>query len=180
MKQNVYGSDRMIKLTGCVLIFISSCLLGSMKAATYKSRTRELENILELIKLLELEISYRKEPLEKTFRKVASQKSCWFSTVLAGSAEALNRLQRLHEAWQEALENAWGKSPLDSRDMEILRDMALGLGRSDAEGQSRILEPAALRLKTRLDQAREQEAKQGRMYRGLGISAGVVIVIMII
>lgn len=72
------------------------------------------------------------------------------------------------------------EGPLQQYDMEILKDLVLGLGKSDTAGQSRVLEPTAIRLKQQLEAAKEQEKRQGRMYRGLGVSAGVVIVIMII
>ena len=170
----------MIKLTGCVLIFTSCCLLGMMKASSYRERSRELESILELVKLMELEISYRKEPLAKTFQKAASLKPCWFSGVLQSSGEALTRQRSLHEAWREAMAANKKESPLQQQDMEILQDLALGLGKSDTAGQARILEPAMARLRQQLNSAKEQEQKQGRMYRGLGIAAGIVIAIMIL
>jgi len=170
----------MLKLTGCLLVFISCSILGFMKAASYKARSRELENILEIIKLLELEISYRKEPLAKTFQKSAALKPCWFSRVLRECSEALKQQQPLQEAWCSAVDRHEKESPLIASDMEILKDLALGLGKSDTAGQSRLLEPVMLRLQQQLRNAREQETKQGKMYRGLGLSAGIVIVIMII
>ena len=170
----------MIKLTGCALIFISCCLMGFMKASSYKERSRELESILELVKLMELEISYKKEPLAKTFQKSASLKSCWFSEVLQSSGEALSKQRPLHEAWQKSITAHCAGSPLQQQDIEILKDLALGLGRSDTAGQSKVLEPVMTRLQQQLRYAGEQEMKQGRMYRGLGIAAGVVIVILIL
>ena len=170
----------MIKLASCTLLFISCCLMGFLKASAYKARSRELESILELMRLIELEISYKKEPLAKTFQKAAMLKPCWFSEVLQSSSNALSRQRPLQESWQEAITMHQGQSPLQQQDMEILKDLALGLGKSDTAGQIRIMKPAAIRLTEQLEAAREQERKQGRMYRGLGISAGVVIVIMIL
>lgn len=170
----------MLKLTGCVLIFMSCCFMGFIKASSYKNRSSELESIVEVVRLMELEISYKKEPLAKTFQKAASMKPCWFSEVLQSSSEALQQQRSLHEAWKEAITIHQEKSPLLQQDMEILKDLALSLGKSDTAGQSKVLEPAMLRLQQQLKSAREQEMKQGRMYRGLGISAGIVIVIMII
>ncbi len=169
----------MLKLTGCALIFLSCCFMGFIKASSYKNRSRELESIVELVRLMELEISYKKEPLAKTFQKAASMKPCWFSEVLQSSSRALQQ-RSLHESWQKAITMYQEKSPLLEQDIEILKDLSLNLGKSDAAGQSKVLEPAMLRLQQQLKSAGELERKQGRMYRGLGISAGIVIVIMII
>lgn len=70
--------------------------------------------------------------------------------------------------------------PLEKEDVDILRDMVSGLGRSDSRSQSRIFTPAALRLEANLKKAAEREEKLGRMYKALGTAAGIVIVILII
>lgn len=170
----------MIKLTGCVLLFVSCSALGFLKSSSFKARSRELENILELIRLLRVEISYKKEPLARTFRNVSLSKPCWFSDMLLACSEALDRHSALQNAWKTALDQQGAESPLETQDLEILRDMALGLGKSDIEGQNRILEPVELRIADRLQKAKQQEERQGRMYKGLGISAGIIIVILII
>lgn len=170
----------MLKIIGCILILISSYCLGVFKAQTYKVRTAELESILELLNLLELEITYKKEPLMKTFHKVANCKDCWFSTVLEHCSEEMVQQNPMMDAWQNAIAMHQRETPLEQQDIEILQDLALSLGKSDIQSQRRMLEPARIRLNERLAQAKELERRQGRMYRGLGLSAGVVIVIMII
>lgn len=143
-------------------------------------RSKELSDILEIIKLLNMEITYKKDTLAKSFEKVSQLKTCWFSQVLQRCSLMLAEQDSLQDAWQKAMQEYEKESPLVKQDIEILSDLALGLGRSDSQGQSRLFEPALLRLDLQLQQARDEQRRQGRMYKGLGTAVGVVIVIMII
>ena len=170
----------MIKIMGCILIFASCTGLGFLKAAAYKDRRRELEHTLELIHLLEMEITYKKDSLAKTFQKVSLLKHCWFGQVLETCGRQLADQKPLQQAWQAGLEENRHGCPLLPGDLQILQDISLGLGKSDAQGQKKVLESAVLRLKAKLRDAVLQEEKQGRMYRGLGMAAGVVIAVILL
>lgn len=52
----------MLRLLLCVVIFICCTSLGIIKASSIRNRRAELENTLELIRLLELDISTGKKP----------------------------------------------------------------------------------------------------------------------
>ena len=170
----------MLKLAGCVLILASCCSLGFLKASSYQMRSKELADILEIIKLLDMEITYRKDTLAKSFEKISSLKTCWFSKVLQRCSVMLAEQYSLQDAWQNAMQENEKESPLVKQDIEILGDLALGLGRSDSQGQSRLFEPALLRLDLQMQQARDEQKRQGRMYQGLGTAVGVVIVLLIL
>lgn len=170
----------MIKITGCILVFISCTTIGFLKSISYKERTAELQNIIEILKLMNMEIIYKREPLVKTFRCVAALKQCWFSEVLQCCSSRLAEQCPLHETWQEVMDEKKIKCPLHDRDINVLNDMVLGLGRSDAAGQQKVLEAALLRLRGCLEEAEEQEQKQGKMYCSLGAAAGVIAAVVLI
>ena len=170
----------MIKIIAGILLFFSCTALGFSKASTYKARRLELENTLELIRLLHLDIAYRKDALAKVFQRTGLQKSCWFAQVLQECAEGLAAQRPLGNAWREALQRNELDCPLLPEDTEILTDLFLGLGRSDTSGQKRILEPAVYRLEQQIHKAQEQEWKMGKLYRSLGLAAGVVAAILVL
>jgi len=170
----------MIRFLGCLLIAAGCTVAGFLKSISYKERTAELQNIIEMMKLMHMEMVYKKETLRKTFQHVAGLKSCWLGNVLLECSRKLAEQCPLHEAWREALEEEKKKCPLHEKDIAVLNDMVLGLGRSDADGQQRVLEAAVIRLRGCLEDAEEEEVRQGRMYCGLGAAAGVVIAIILI
>ena len=85
----------MVKVIAGILLFFGCTALGFSKASGYKNRRVELEDTLELIRLLHLDISYRKDALAKTFQRAALQKSCWFADVLQECAEGLTAQKTL-------------------------------------------------------------------------------------
>lgn len=170
----------MFRLFGCILIFVGCSSLGFIKASSYRSRTVELENTLELIRLLDMEIVYKRDSLAKVFERVSYMKVCWFSEVLKVCSDVMKQQKTLEESWQLSLEQNTKNCPLNKNDIEILKDISIGLGKSDISGHKNLIEPAVIRMQTSLAGAREQEKKQSKMYRGLGIAAGAVIAVILI
>lgn len=170
----------MVKIIAGILLFSGCTALGFSKASTYKTRRIELENTLELIRLLHLDISYRKDALAKVFQRAGFQRNCWFAQVLQECAGGLTAQKPLGKAWREALQEKELDCPMLPEDTEILTDLFLGLGRSDTSGQKQILEPAVYRLEQQIHKAQEQEWKMGKLYRSLGLAAGVVAAILVL
>lgn len=170
----------MFKIVGCILVFAGSTCVGVIKASSYKARRIELENTIELLRILQMDIIYRKDSLYKTFMKTAALKDCWFAGVLRSCSNMLREHMTIDDAWQTSIDRSMAMCPLYHDDLEILKDIAMGIGKSDANGQANIFEPALLRLASAYSEAAEQEKKQGRMYRSLGAAAGLVTVILLL
>lgn len=170
----------MLKILGCILVFAGSTCIGMLKASSYKERRVELENTLELLRLLQMEITYKKDSLQKSFMKTAALKECWFSQLLRDCCEELSENHTLENAWNRSIQNNLLNCPLYHNDLVIINDLSMGIGKSDIKGQSKVFEPTLIRLETACMEAKEQEQRQGKMYRSLGISAGILIVILFI
>ena len=170
----------MLKVAGCLIIFFSCSILGFMKAFSYKERRTELEGIIEIMELLELEISYKKDSLSKTFKRVSLLKDCWFSNVISSCGDYLEAQNSLTVSWENAVKDNINTLPLNKEDIMILNDIPIGLGRSDVKGQEKVFRPILIRLRQRCGEASEQEKKQGRMFKSLGISSGIVIAIILL
>ncbi len=170
----------MIKVTGCILLIISCSLLGCLKANSYKERTRELEHTMEIIKLLDIYITYKKEPLSKAFHRASAAKKCWFSNVLSDCCNLMNEKHSLDASWETSIKNHLLGSPLIDDDISIIEDVIMGLGKSDSEGQRRVLDPVLVRLAGNHKAALSREKTLGKMYKTLGVAAGIVITIIII
>ncbi len=168
-----------MKIAGCILLFFGCCLMGYMKAFTYKSRVKELENVIEIIKLIEVEITYRKESIKKVFKRVSGVKNSWFSNVLGECEKNLEDNESFDKAWKNSIKNQ-DKCPLNSSDIEILNDLAAAIGRSDAEGQSKMIVPVVIRLNRNLESAKSSYRNQGKMYKGIGVASGATLMILLL
>ena len=163
-----------------MLLIACCCMLGYIKAFSYKARCIELEKIIEMMKLLEMEITYRKDPLSKSFKKLSSTRQCWFSEVLNCCSSELEKHNSLADSWKTSIDTYRGKSPIKKKDIDILDDFVIGLGKTDSEGQRKLFEPASIRLNSCLKEAVMNEQRLGKMYIALGTAAGTIAVILLI
>ena len=65
--------------------------MGFSKAFSYRARREELENTLELVRILNLEISYRKDSLKKTFERVSGMKKAGLQRCLKAAVNILKK-----------------------------------------------------------------------------------------
>lgn len=118
--------------------------------------------------------------MAKAFERTSRLKDCWISEVFNSCAEELRAQKPLNESWYAAMQTHINRCPLGRNETDIIRDISMGLGKSDINGQSKIFTPAIIRLEKCLKDAAEQEHKQGKMYIGLGIAAGIAAAIILI
>ena len=170
----------MIKVI-CCLVLISGCyILGCIKAGGYKQRCRELEEIIEIIKLMELDITYRRDPLAISFNKISKLKYCWFSSVLKQCSIKLQNQVPLNDAWYGSISEIRSKSQLNDADINIINDMMLSLGRTDSDGQRKVFAPTVERLSSNLYSAKQRSDHEGKMFKALGAAAGIMLSIILI
>jgi stage III sporulation protein AB len=81
------------------------------------------------------------------------------------------------EEWVEVTDTL---TELTESERKIIKSIGLSLGTSDVEGQLSMLEVNAQLLTKHGDEAHEQYLKKGRLYRSIGVLAGLFVAILII
>lgn len=170
----------MLKLTGCVMLAAGCFLMGVIKSVSFKERRKEIDNVIEILKLIEIELIYKKDPLAKTLIKVSHLKKSWLSEVLRVCSKSLEYGCSLDDSWYKSKQSFESSCPLKHCDTEILDDFFLGLGKSDIEGHKRLFEPITMRLMRNRDDAYGDECKLGKMYKALGGAAGITAAVLIL
>ena len=170
----------MLKIMSCMLLISCSCMLGIMKSYNLKTRCIELENAIETLRMLDIDITYKKEPLAKSFEKISSAKSCYLTEMMRHCSHSLQNQRSLDESWYLAKDRYDPNNYLSDNDMIILDDLFVSLGKSDSEGQHRLFEAAILRLRSNLNEAKNIESKKGKMYISISTAAGIVTSILLL
>ena len=80
------------------------------------------------------------------------------------------------KAWLKALENQ--NTNLKKEDMEVLKGLSNLLGKVDIEGQVTEIELVDNFLNTQIEKAEEESKKSEKMYKTLGITVGLAMVIV--
>lgn len=168
-----------MKLLGMVLVFLSTSSLGYLFALKYKMRRLMLKSMISSLNLFKIEITYSKAPLEEILMAISnsSDKNIKFVFYRTGVILSQNEGYTAGEAWEIAL-NEWHNNYLKKEDVEILRSFGYGLGNSDVYNQEKNFDLTIEFLKRQLSNADEESKKNEKLYKNIGILAGLAIIIL--
>ncbi|MBR6504956.1 MAG: stage III sporulation protein AB [Clostridia bacterium] len=158
-----------------ILIFAISYLIGNMVAKLYSKRVEELEDMKNSLNLLQTKVRFSKEPLSKIFKEISNislNKEIFdksnenMKTMLAG------------EAWRNAIKTV--NNNLKKEDIDILLSLGNMLGKTDSEGQVNQIEEIKELLNIQIKNANLEKQKNEKLYKTLGMTVGLAIVIILI
>lgn len=171
----------MVRLTALLLLVALCAFWGFWKAAELGTRIRRLEEVRRSLVTLRGEIHYARTPLPEALEGLSR-----------GREDALgsfyNRVSRalfspdgkgLGELWREAAGSlaTWGMAKPDLSWFERLGER---LCHPDGEMQERSLDLELSALEERLRQLREALSPKQRVYRAVGVFAGLMAGILLL
>jgi len=125
---------------------------------------RELTRVLQEMSLL---IRHRALPVSDLFTEMSRYE---FITKVGSACD-------FRDGWAKAAD---GLDELHESERAIVRSVGMALGTSDVQGQISMLEVNARLLSQHGDEAHEEYRVKGKMYRSIGILAGLFMAILII
>ncbi len=163
-------------------IILGCAYLGIFFAASFKKRVRQLAELRNVLAQLEFDIDFRCVPLCESLENMG--KSCQGAVrdVLLYISGRLSedRCVDMQKLWSRAVKRFEDELFLTDEDIEILLDFSKNLGSGDRSREKNNLKMASARLKMAEDEATEIAKKNVKMYRGLGLLAGIFIVIVLV
>ena len=170
----------MFKAVLCLIIIISSGALGLLKSQAFSQRIRELNDIRSMVRQLNTEINYRKDPLITTFRRIAEQNSNISSKLLTECASHMTSYKEFGQCWNASLEEVCADTSLKKEDKAILAELGAQLGKSSVEGQGDMFRLTEEKLLHQINLAVKEKDSKGKMFGGLGFSLGIVVSVLLI
>ena len=82
------------------------------------------------------------------------------------------------EAWEQALDNS--NTQMNKDDLEILSGLAKMLGKTDLDGQVSEIRLTQKFIDTKIEEAQIEKCKNEKLFKTLGITAGLTMVIILI
>ncbi|KAB3527577.1 sporulation protein [Alkaliphilus serpentinus] len=170
-----------LKLVVSAVIVVSSFQLGSIYAGTFTERKKLLGELIVALQMFETEISYNATPLPLLLEKIGNRSNSDVSKLLLRTAYSLqeNGSNSFMEAWNLAISSEGETSGLYKEDLELLRLLGSNLGNSDGVNQVKYLRILMEEVKRNYNKAIEEENKNLKLYRHLGLLTGVTIVIIL-
>ena len=166
-----------IKYITLMGVFLSTTSLGITIANKYKYRVNDLSIIRNILNILKTKINYTYESLPKIFEEIEQEFSCEVGKIFKIAKEKMQEMSA-GEAWHYALENA--HTNMNEEDIRILKNLEKMLGKTNVEGQITEIELMEKFIDKQIEKAEEEQKKNEKLYRSLGIICGMAIVIILI
>lgn len=170
----------MMRLIGALLIIIALGSAGWIYAARYNGRIKELEDWRQAIRWCDMEINYRLLPLAEVLKLAAERLDGKVAVVFSDCATGIIAHQSADRAWQEALDKYLPDSCLGREDADFLRRFGAVLGKSDLAQQNKNFAFLEENLEQALLEARREKTAKVKIYRYLGVSCGLALVVILL
>jgi len=169
----------MVAIKFCLLgfIFVISALIGITISKKYGTRVKELKEIQRALHIFEEKIKFTYEPIPDVFEDIAKKCTKNIGDIFNESAQLMN-VMSAGEAWEVSLEKA--NTKLTKDDMDVLKGMAKMLGRTDLDGQVSEIRLTEKFIDTKIDEAEIEKKKNEKLYKTLGVTIGLTVVIVLV
>lgn len=161
-------------------VMLASTLIGVRLSSKLGGRVAELEAVLHMLEELSVQIRYRALPVYELLERLRANSSLQRLRFIDCICAELEGTRDFDHAWQQGVARSVPQSSMNKDDIEVLLAIGSSLGKSDIDGQLSAIELHSATVRARLQQASEERAKKGKLYRSLGVLAGIGISIMLI
>jgi stage III sporulation protein AB len=170
------------KVVGCILIILSSTLMGFYCSNELKSRINDIKELRKLIVLLRGDIRYGNTPLPEAICSIARRHEGSFKSFLTKVSDRLSEHSgnTFSQVWKEAVETDLHQTSLNKKDKSSLIQFGDSLGYLDKEMQMNTLELFLTQLEDEITELSKTAKEKSYLYNTLGIMAGIFISIILI
>lgn len=167
------------KLLGALLIIVSSTAIGFLYSNKFKKRVYQLKSIERAVYEIKNEILYTYTPLPELFFKISKNSSFPIKEFFESISNILktNSVNSVYEAFIKGFKKVEDKMELKKEDKDLILNLAKTFGESDVEGHMNIISLTLEGLKEQIREGEIAMKKNIKMYRYLGFTIGMMIVI---
>lgn len=159
------------------IIFGMSMLIGINIAKRYSTRVYELKEMLRALNMFEEKIKFTYEPIPDVFEDIAKNIKNEISEIFEVASINMKSMCA-SEAWEKAINNS--NTKMSNEDLEIIKGLSKMLGRTDLDGQVSEIRLTKKFIETKIEEAELERVKNNKLYKTLGLTIGLAIVIVLI
>lgn len=167
-----------MKILGMLLVLTASTLIGYKLSLGFVERLKDIRSVKHLVKMLRGEIKYKVSLLEEAFRNMSNKMDKTYSDFLHNVS---NDLAIGTADYEEIISNNLlflkKNTALKDKDIEQFRRLLNNLGYLDKEMQLSAIDMYLGELEECEVEARNEQDKNGRLYKILGVFTGLFICI---
>lgn len=165
-----------IKIIVYAFIFLSSSCIGLLISRKYTDREKELKEFKKALNMFKTKIKFTYEPIQEIFNQISKNIDSNVGHVFKIASNNM-RDYSADEAWRMALDIRILN--IETEDLNILKDFSKLLGKTDIQGQISQIDLTNVFLDEQIQKATRERMKNEKLYRTLGMIAGLAIVIVL-
>ncbi len=172
----------MLRLSACAVILVGCGYLGASLAAGFKKRTESLSLFSDALRRLEFDIDFLNITLAESFGRISHDFDGAIGEIFGYVAKNMSekKYADFFGIWNNAVAAYGAELFLNDSDRAILSEFARNAGGGDRANEKNNIRAALMRLRLAEDEARDEEKRNVKLYRGLGFLFGVFAVIILV
>ena len=159
------------------VLLTSSGYIGILISKKYDNRVKELKQMQNALSMLSTQIKFTYEPLPKIFLDISEKLDSNIGNLFKYAYENMEN-NIAGEAWIYSVENNY--TNLNKEDKEIIKGLGNLLGQVDVDGQLKEIQLVENFLTSQIEKAEQEKKKNEKLYKTLGITVGLAIVVILI
>lgn len=166
-------------ITACILVVCCS-MLGFLKAGNESARLRDLKALYRITLLLQGAINYKMTPLPEAFLDISKKVEEPYRAFLGQISKEMEQMRdaSLAVIFSENVDRFLMETHLSQDDRKCFKELGADLGFLDKQMQLNTLEAFGQECREKIDEAlRELPVKQ-KLYRSLGVMAGLFLAVL--
>lgn len=169
-------------ILGATLILLSSSLMGFYYSKSYTRRTNDLCTFKKALILLKGEINYSLSPLPEALEDVGSRFNNEIGEFYKSVSDELklNSGETLTQVWKKKAEEILKKTYLNSVDIKNIIIFSENIGYLDKETQNNHINLLIEQINEEIKTSTQNDHKYNKLYRSLGVLAGIFIIVILI
>ena len=166
-----------VKYIELLLLLAATSYIGILISKKYLYRVKELKDMKNALNIFATKINFTYEPIPEIFMEISKKIEANVGNIFYVASKNMDE-QNAGTAWVQALENV--QTNMNKEDIEVLKGLSNLLGKVDLEGQIGEVKLVENFLDTQINKAEEEKNKYSKLYKSLGITVGLAIVIILL
>ena len=168
-----------IKITGAVLIIITSCIIGYLLSIKEDLRCRDLSEIEKILQNIFSQIDYKKEVLTVAIDNSIEDSNVYIKNIFEQISTAIKNNTSVPTAWRISFENNYQFTDISKEDATKISALGEILTSGDIDFQEKGFKGAITYIHNTIQSSKEKSIKDKKIYRCLCSSLGLLIVVLL-
>ncbi len=169
----------MIKWIGAILILCAAGGTGIGKTLHFYRQLRQLNQMLGALEIIKCELNYTLRPLPQLCKHTAERTDGAVSCFFAAYADHIEAGLPRNKAAEKAIDETPGLS-LPNDAMMVVLELCSTIGRYDLDGENRMLQLSAQRLKSAIERFDSEKRPLAKSCGILGVASGIAMIILFV